>query len=57
MSDYEKATKLALTIQGDEQHDNNEIKGILQGLLGALDQESGAIRTIGVKSRWDAKDK
>jgi hypothetical protein len=57
MSDYEKATKLALTIQGDEQHDNSEIRGILQELLGALDQDSGAIRTIGVKSRWDAKDK
>jgi hypothetical protein len=57
MSDYEKATKLALTIQGDEQHDNSEIRGILQELLGALDKDSGAIRTIGVKSRWDAKDK
>jgi hypothetical protein len=57
MSDYEKATKLALTIQGDEQHDNSEVKGILEGLLTIINKEAGAIRELGVKSRWDAKDK
>jgi hypothetical protein len=55
MTDYEKAIKLALLIQGDEQHDNNEIKGILEGLLSVIGQNSDGIRTRGVKSSFNDK--
>lgn len=57
MNDYEKATKLALTIQGDDEHDSTEVTNILRGIIEALRENTGGIESIGVKSRFDSKDK
>lgn len=55
MADYERAAKLALLIQGDDQHDTSETNILLGGILEAIRERSGRVNTIGVKSSFDDK--
>jgi hypothetical protein len=56
MNDYEKATKLALTIQGDDHENSGETNELLREVIRTLRESSIRANSIGVKSSFDDKD-
>jgi hypothetical protein len=53
--DYDLLVKQALTIQGDDHHDQGETNELLRGLLEAIRQDSESIVGRGVKRSFDDK--